>query len=45
MPSSKELHTLMSLQVALTFTVVALTSIVLFFAGQISLYTPEQRRE
>ncbi|KAF1350585.1 hypothetical protein EJ07DRAFT_138530 [Lizonia empirigonia] len=32
-------------KVALTFTIVALASIVLFFAGQISLYTPEQRRE
>jgi len=32
-------------KVALTFSFVALTSIVLFFAGQISLYTPEQRRE
>ncbi|UPX18657.1 uncharacterized protein EKO05_0008949 [Ascochyta rabiei] len=32
-------------KVALTFTVVALTSVALFFAGQISLYTPEQRRE
>jgi hypothetical protein len=32
-------------QVALTFTVVALVSIVLFFAGQVSLYTPRERRE
>ncbi|KAF9694781.1 hypothetical protein EKO04_007661 [Ascochyta lentis] len=32
-------------KVALTFTVVALISVVLFFAGQVSLYTPQQRRE
>lgn len=44
LPSCLSLR-LIPFQVALTFTVVALTSIILFFAGQVSLYTPEQRRE